>query len=52
MQGSKHERGSMYCWRTGVGVGVKLFRRTIEGRGLHQIIGVKGGVALLCGHLE
>lgn len=52
MQGGKHERGSIFCWRTVVGVGVKPFRRSTQSRGLRRIVGVKGGVALLCGHLE
>ncbi len=45
-------KGGDVCWRTGVGVGVKLFRHTTQGRGLHRVVEVNGGVALLCGHLE
>ena len=41
---SNMKRGSMCCWRTVVGVGVNPSWRST--------VGVKGGVALLCGHLE
>ncbi len=44
--------GAMCCWRTVVGVGVNPSWRSTAAVGQHSTVGVKGGVALLCGHLE